>query len=571
MRAFLDRAKHFFPLRHEKTFWFLTGMCALGFLLRVIGIADGLPGVFNADEPHFMNTAVYFGSGTLNPPLFKYPTLWMYSLFGSLGMLFALWSGFGLWHGVRDFGVLFVSDPTLFYITGRLLSCFISVAAALVVYKMARVLWSRNTAAWAAALAVLLPSAIDAAHYAKWESLLLLTCAGAWYFALRVYRDGAPKYYVLCGLMLGLSVSTHYIAWLLCALLPAAHIARVMRGGPTLRALAFHPPFWLGCAAIPIGFLIGTPFAALDFAKFRASIADVADYTATRRTLPGRSGLPSLGTASWNIMWFGGAWSPAFLLAAAALTGIALSAPWLAFLLAVPVLCYFVFLSLQPDGGFMRYTFTFVPALCILAAHGAQLLAERFRFRAIYALALLLIPAVTGSALGVSQHITPDTRTVAARWIEAHLPPDSGILIDQLHASPTIHMSAEQAREMLAKTEAARNPRARYYAYLAQAKPKIGYRLYQIERSNDDLAVLKGQLALVKEGQPLFNVNEGLGGLKARGISYVAVSSFGVDPKIDPVTEAFFKELSATATRMAEFMPRAGALKGPVITIYKVD
>src|SRR5262249_18953845 len=71
--------------------------------LRFYAITYGLPAVFNADEPHLVNVAVSFGAGSLNPHFFKYPTLWMYTLAFAYGIYFAIWSGMGVWHGVRQF------------------------------------------------------------------------------------------------------------------------------------------------------------------------------------------------------------------------------------------------------------------------------------------------------------------------------------------------------------------------------------------------------------------------------------------------------------------------------------
>ena len=47
----------------------LVGLVCLG--LRFSAVHYGLPGLFNADEPHFVNVAVSFGKGSLNPGIFK--------------------------------------------------------------------------------------------------------------------------------------------------------------------------------------------------------------------------------------------------------------------------------------------------------------------------------------------------------------------------------------------------------------------------------------------------------------------------------------------------------------------
>ena len=81
MRSFF---LYLFPGNQDdrKIDWLYIGLILLiALALRVAGTSFGLPGTFHPDEPHHINTAVYFGSGDLNPHVFKYPTLWMYFLF----------------------------------------------------------------------------------------------------------------------------------------------------------------------------------------------------------------------------------------------------------------------------------------------------------------------------------------------------------------------------------------------------------------------------------------------------------------------------------------------------------
>src|SRR3989339_1449698 len=87
--------------------------------LRFWNIAYGLPSPFNCDEPHLINLAMYFGSGDLNPHIFKYPTLWPYTLFISYSALFLTGKLLGFWSGVQAFGQFFAWNPTPFYFLGR--------------------------------------------------------------------------------------------------------------------------------------------------------------------------------------------------------------------------------------------------------------------------------------------------------------------------------------------------------------------------------------------------------------------------------------------------------------------
>ncbi|MFA5160842.1 MAG: glycosyltransferase family 39 protein [Elusimicrobiales bacterium] len=533
----------------------LLALALAALALRLPGIFDGLPFVYNGDEPHFINTAVYFGGGTLNPPFFKYPTLWPYSLFASFCALFAAWSGFGLLHSPADFGVKFAADPSMFYITGRLLACLLSCAAIWPVYGAALLLRNRRAALAAAAIFTFLPQAADSARYATWDSPMLALGAAAWYFAAKIYASGRRRDYLLCGLMLGLCCATHYTACFFCALLPAAHFAR--KDG------AWRDLLW-GTALIPAGFLLATPYALLDFGKFSAGIRDVFAYSAARRA-EGFSRLSSAGEVLSNIIWFGGR-SPAVLLAA---FGAALLSWRLSAMLLAPLAVCAAFMSNQPDGGFARYIFASLPALCILAAAGIDGLSVRKRIFAAF-LAAALLPELAACAALARESLLPDTRAVSGRWIEEHIPPETALLLDQAHVSPSVKMSSAQAEQLYRKTAAAGNGRAGYYRYLAQANIGNGYRIYRMDRSASGLATMPAQLEQARQAQDLVDISGGLAAAKRDNIAYAAVSSEGVNPAREPYAAAFLAELGGGCPAAAEFAPQPGRIKGPRITVYDI-
>src|SRR5689334_18436422 len=84
-------------------------------LPRLIGLDWGLPGVYNADEPHVVNMAVSLAR-SLRPQFFKYPTLWPEVLAAAYALWFVLWSGFGILRGTQAFASLYAFDPTGFYL-----------------------------------------------------------------------------------------------------------------------------------------------------------------------------------------------------------------------------------------------------------------------------------------------------------------------------------------------------------------------------------------------------------------------------------------------------------------------
>ena len=71
----------------KKDLW-LLGLILIAFSVRFFGIFHDLPFTYYGDEKHFINRAVAFGSGDLNPHWFHKPALYMYLLFFEYGMYF---------------------------------------------------------------------------------------------------------------------------------------------------------------------------------------------------------------------------------------------------------------------------------------------------------------------------------------------------------------------------------------------------------------------------------------------------------------------------------------------------
>src|SRR3990167_5852784 len=118
--------------------WWIPLILSTAFFLRILGVDFGLPDITHPDEPHYVNIAAYFGSGDLNPHVFKYPTLWMYLLSAGYGVYYLLWSGFGLFKSPSDFAGMFVYDPTYFYLIARTLSAILGTVVVYLVYRLAR-------------------------------------------------------------------------------------------------------------------------------------------------------------------------------------------------------------------------------------------------------------------------------------------------------------------------------------------------------------------------------------------------------------------------------------------------
>lgn len=532
--------------------------------LRLAGITWGLPNTFNSDEPHHINLAVSFGGGSLNPYSFKYPTLWPMLLFISYGFYFLAWSCFGLKAAVGQFASLYVWEPSGFYLIGRGLSVVFSLAAVVMMWVLERRYRGErgenpHGIAWAALALAFSPSLISSAHAAKPDSILLFFAVLAWYFGLKLFWEGARRWYWACGAGLGLALSCQYTAAPAFTLLPLAHLLSRRRG----------PLSWLaeGFAASAMGFWAGSPYALLDFPKFWSNIRDfsylagVADFSQWEISR----------IVGLNFLNFAGAGSLAGVAAAYGAAALFFSDKRLAALLFLPTAGYAAFLCSHPDGAWMRYLFGCFPAVALLASEGLTRLA---RGRGPAAL-LLLALAAAGPGLYHSfkydqDLLRPDTRIVSEGWITGNIPAGSTLLMDYPHANPRVSMVKEQVQELLKKTTELGSPRSRYFRAMLDSHPGGGYRVYRIQRSAKDLRLNPRLLAMSQADSAMLDLSAGLAAARAARVDYVITSDYGANPARAVELADFFDQLGREGILLKEFSPERGQVNGPLLRVYRL-
>ncbi len=532
---------------------------ALAAGLRFAALGYGLPHTYNADEPHLVNMAVSFGSGSLRPYSFKYPTLWPTVLAGFYGLWFTLWSVFGLRKGPIDFAALYGFVPTGFYLIARFASALSSLAAVIVVARAERV--DRNGARWpyGALILAFAPVLVDLAHAAKPDSLMLLLIAGAWSCALRFQSGGAHGWLYASAALVGAACSTQYTAAPAALIVPLAWLLRDGGRAPLsglVQAVLF-------AAAV---FFAGSPFVALDFRRF---VADWTDYADLGRLRPYDAAAMAKSVAH-NLWAYGGEGSPA---GAAAILGLGVLL-WRrtrrALFLAVPIGAYFAVLAASPDGGWQRYLLGVFPALALLSSEGLAFLGGENRWRRGAVAVLIGAPGLFLSGHLVADLTLPDTRAQAETWMKANVPAGETILLDQAHASPRAIPSKEQCADLAIRTAAAGSPRSRLWRAMAERHPGGGWRIYRIQRSAGDLLSAPRHVAASQADSDFLDVRPGLDPVRAVRANWVVTSSAGADPRHVRELATFFSELAAGADLIQEFPPEPGKIMGPWLRVWRL-
>jgi hypothetical protein len=394
----------------------LALILAGGLVLRLWGVREGLPFVYNIDEAdHFVPHAVeMFAKHTLNPHYFANPPAFTYLLH----IVFAVYYGGA--HGATH---ALASDPASVYTLARVVAALLGTLALWLLYLVGARLFSRAVGLLAAAIEAVAFLPVFYAHLALNDvptlaplTLSLLGSAG-------VLRKGRRRDHLLAGLGLGLACASKYTAGIV--LLPylavlvhgwlakrreqpegpeqsegAERCARPGRSelsegaersarpgrsepseGPEPSARPTQPERsgrpergvpWplLGGLALALlaalaGFLIANPYALLDFSSFHHELVHQSTLSAEAQ---GKLGAPTQGGFLyylWVLTW-GLGWAPALASLAGAL------AIWrherrVAWMLVPAPILFLIFMGTE-GRYFGRWLMPILPLLCLLAA-----------------------------------------------------------------------------------------------------------------------------------------------------------------------------------------------------------
>lgn len=195
----MDGKRHFWPQLVAVITLFLAA-----FAVRALG-ADY--GYFHGDER--INEAAKVLTGDIVPGQHFYPPLIHYVNAVGLAGLFALGLAQDWWTGAGDFRSQYFSDPTVFYVTARLVTAAFGAVMAPLFYLVARRCDLDGWRAWAVGLlGALFPLAVFMSHIAKGDvALATATIAVFWAFLARMDAGRPGRWDIWLGIFAVLVVS----------------------------------------------------------------------------------------------------------------------------------------------------------------------------------------------------------------------------------------------------------------------------------------------------------------------------------------------------------------------------
>lgn len=414
----------------------VTALAIGALALRLAGLQFGLPAVYNPDEVAIMSRALGFATGTLNPHNFLYPTFYFYVLFAWVGGWLALLLATGQVGSIAALRELLFTAPTGIYTAGRLLGALAGSASVLALYRLGTVVADRRAAAAAAVFLAVAPLHVRDSHYVKHDVPATLAVILAYLAIVRLWPRpgqasepgdaagmGRRRDVLIAGAACGLAFSVHYYCIFLGAPLVLAIAVRGRRLG--VATMARQTAWAAGAAAV--GFFALSPFILVE------PLTAWRDITANRAIVVDRaveSGAFAPAVRYAQMIWRDTAGVPIAAAAAVGVVWMLAAAPAnAALLLAFPVPFLLFIANTAPAS---RYLNPVLPFLALFAGWALSAAAARLRLRpAAFGLLIGLVaaPALVDSIRADRFFRQDDTRTLAERWIETHIPAGATVLV----------------------------------------------------------------------------------------------------------------------------------------------
>jgi hypothetical protein len=560
--------------RADAAQWGAIAIFTLALGVRLWGITFGVPHDLTADEPHYIVQALKVGAGEGGPLLRIWHTVGKggldYLLFIEYGVVFVVLWLTGVVHEPRDFALLYLRDPTVFYLVGRVTVAVLGAATVLATYGVARRLYGAGVGLAAAFVGAVAYYHVAESHIINVHVPMACALAGALLAFITFEQRGSRRSLMLAGALCGAAIALAYTAGLALLMMLAALVSR-----PTRQPLADHlrdlaalvAPAILLIALMSPDLLLGMGLLLGNFANLFGGANNAGDTGSARSFI---DAVTILRSGDWGGFVALLVKPNNVLVTIAAIGGAAIGVwrreRWTLILAAATVL-FLAVVSISNRGVNEAYLFPIAPVMWTLAARGLGEISTGRR----WSLALVTL-AVSGYSLyevvrddRMISH--PDTREIAKDWFETHVPSGAKVLMDGMRFRYVPGIPLQPDRNTVAR------------------------RLDNLESS--ELTLSPQMLSLYREAAesvpgPTYDLHSTVYGLEVEDIDYyvresfdfIVISSFNqkrFDSEAErqryPKSARFYDEVRRDPRLRVVFSiePAVWQRSGPTLTVYAVQ
>lgn len=271
------------------------------------------------------------------------------------------------------------------------------------------------------------------AHFLSCDSPLLFFLFATLFFAQRIMRYGHMRDYVFAGLLAGLATATKYNGLAAGILIPVAHW--LSPNCVSLRRALFDPRVILSVLMVPIGFLLGNPYALIEWNRF------VGDFMYNYEVTPAYGGQHGHGYNAFlrrfpEILGWPGAIACWIMALGSLALVVRRKRPHWDEVAGFILIGSFFLLYYLKIGNFARMPTRFVlPAVPFALLLAGPILATAHRWRRWICVVLGMIFAYNVvCSFMVGRRFATDPRLAAQDWMLAHVQP--GAVVESSSRSP---------------------------------------------------------------------------------------------------------------------------------------
>ncbi|MGH7495038.1 MAG: ArnT family glycosyltransferase [bacterium] len=569
---------------------------ALALAIRVWGTWFGQPYALHPDEKFIVQKALDMLKGPaydLNPHFFEYPSLYIYITAFSyllLGLMLQACGSIAQWSQLGEYAA---QNVFYFHLLGRLVSAILGAATVYLVYLAARRLWGKTTALLAAWFLTFAFVHFTDSHFLATDVPSAFCVMLAFHLCTLALQSEKWRAFYWAGFVSGLAASTKYPAGLILLTVLATFAMQQRAAGAALRQIFFSGAIVRISLCAAGGFLLGTPYAVLDFKSFAGGLLLQVFHSTSGHLGVVESGFfgyftsitPNGGVGMvLMVAMFAGILCSLFK--PRARDGLLLSFPFFFYLLIGNS-------ALKVD----RYLIPVIPFWCIHAgifvARISAWCARRqwpVRFVAPMLALLLSAPSIYYAAKWCWIAVQPDTRLQAAAWMESNIPKGT-IIATQAGSwmmppvSPDrfgivqidVFMEESTRQQLEMKLALLDNPVSswilRHGLDYQPAAAKVDSIRTALEHVPDLAMWRAAPLAHYQKQNTHFVITSSL--LQRRFFDAATVAKY---PEMARSWQAFYNELEARGKLVKEFVPPAahehnwgmGFLERPIIRVYSV-
>jgi len=458
---------------------------AYALLIRLVGIDFGFPYLYNPDEHFWVNASIRVLQGNLNPNWYGAGLFIIYSLAILYAIILAIYFVYsfliGNTHTLSEFKQMILqilqSDPTLFYLPGRLLMLSFAVISIYLVYVISKKLYNEQVGILSSFCLAISPLHIKHSRFIRPDiTTTMLVLFSIFFLIYFVDQRDQYKWLFLSSLFAGFSIAAKYtsgiivIPILICSVIcdigqtepqkqqsseKNKHIV-FQQNKAKVSLLTYLFDFikrrtYLSKALlfIFIGYFVFAPFTIIKYRELAKAIACEA-----RGTHLGHERLAGIQNHIWylkNTLRYGVGGAFFELFAAIGFLFVFLKKPRSRQLLFISFPIIFFLIIGCAKLRWSRWLIPVLPFEAILFGIGLyysyqylckNTIIQRCRPQIVGIFLIALIassyPTLKHNTKDAERLTKTDTRTLAKHWVEKYLPPGSTIAYE--HYSPHLHI-----------------------------------------------------------------------------------------------------------------------------------